>query len=80
MKFDRNPKINSQDIEHKQNSVKEKSSICSEDIEENTFSHQARAITLLFINEFNLFAIQNHSSLISKSMQSLKNIGKKYSS
>ena len=53
------------------------SSICSEDIEENTFLHQSRAITLVFINEFSPFAIPNHSSLISMSMQSLKKIGQK---
>ena len=41
------------------------SSICSEDIEENTFLHQSRAITLLFTNEFSPFAIPNYSSLIS---------------
>ena len=35
------------------------------------------AITLLFINEFSAFAIPNNSSLISMSMQSLKNIGQK---
>ena len=43
----------------------------------NTFLHQSRAITLLFINEFSPFAIPNHSSLISMSMQSLKKIGQK---
>ena len=54
------------------------SSIWSEDIEEKThFLHQSRAITLLFINEFRPFAIPNHSSLISMSMQSLKKIGHK---
>ena len=42
-----------------------------------TFLHQSRAITLLFINEFSPFAIQNHSSPISMSMQSLKKIGQK---
>ena len=42
-----------------------------------TFLHQSRAITLLFINEFSLFAIPNHSSPISMSMQSLKKIGQK---
>ena len=64
------------------------SSICSKDIEEieihpfvlkilrkNTFLHQSRAITLLFINEFSPFAISNHSFLISMSMQSLKKMG-----
>ena len=52
------------------------SSICSEDIEEkNTFFHQSRAITLLFINKFSPFAIPNHSSPISMSMQTFKKIG-----
>ena len=32
---------------------------------------------MLFINEFSPFAIPNHSSVISKSMQSLKKIGRK---
>ena len=49
--------------------------ICSEDIEEKL--HQSRDITLLFINEFSPFAIPNHSSPISMSMQSLKKIGQK---
>ena len=53
------------------------SSICAEDIEESTFLHQSSAITLLFINKFSPFAIQNHSSLISMSMQSSKKIGQK---
>ena len=53
------------------------SSVCIEDIEENTFLHQSRAMTLLFINEFSPFAIPNHSFLISTSMQSLKKIGQK---
>ena len=53
------------------------SSICSEDIEENTFLHQSRAIPLLFINEFSPFAIPNHYSLISMSTQSVKKIGQK---
>ena len=44
-------------------------------LSKNTFLHQSRAITLLFINEFSPFAIPNHSFLIS--MQSLKNIGQK---
>ena len=44
-------------------------------LRKNTFLHQSRAITLLFINEFSPFAIPNHSSLISMSMQSLKKIG-----
>ena len=43
----------------------------------NTFLHQSRAITLLFINEFSPFAILNHSFLISMSMPSLKKIGQK---
>ena len=53
------------------------SSIGSEDIEENTFLHQSRAITLLFIQEFSPFACQNHSTLISVFMQTLKKIGQK---
>ena len=46
-------------------------------LRKNTFLHQPRAITLLFINEFSPFAIPNHSSLISMSMRSLKKIGQK---
>ena len=46
-------------------------------LRKNTFLHQSRAITLLFINKFIQFAIPNHSSLISMSMQSLKEIGQK---
>ena len=46
-------------------------------LRKNTFLHQSKAITLLFINEFSPFAIPNHSSLISMSMQSLKKIGQK---
>ena len=46
-------------------------------LRKNTFLHQSRAITLLFINKFSPFAIQNHSYLISMSMQSLKKIGQK---
>ena len=42
-----------------------------------TFLHQSRTITLLFIKIFSPFAIPNHSSPISKSMQSLKKIGQK---
>ena len=53
------------------------SSICSEDIEEKNILHQSRAITLLFLNKFSPFAIPNHSSLKSMSMQSLKKIGQK---
>ena len=53
------------------------SSFCSEELRKNTFLHKSRAITLLFIYEFSLFAIPNHSSLISMSMQSLKKIGQK---
>ena len=52
-------------------------SICSEDIEKKHFLHQSRAITLLAIYKFSLFAIPNHSSLLSMSMQSLKKIGQK---
>ena len=46
-------------------------------LRKNTFLHQSRAITLLFINEFSPSAIPNYSSLISMSMQSLKKIGQK---
>ena len=53
------------------------SSICSEDIEEKTLLHKSRAITLLFVNEFSPFAIPNHSTLISMSLESLKKIGQK---
>ena len=49
------------------------SSICSEDIEDPL----SRTITLLFTNECSSFAIQNHSSLISMSIQRLKKIGQK---
>ena len=41
-------------------------------LRKNTFLHQSRAITLLFINELSPFAIPNHSSLISMSTQSKK--------
>ena len=58
----------------------QKSSICSEDIEEKHILHQSRAITLLFIHKFSQFAIPNHSSPISMSMQNLKKIGQNYSS
>ena len=44
-------------------------------LRKNTLLHQS--YLLLFINEFRTFAIQNHSSLISMSMQSLKKIGQK---
>ena len=58
------------------------SSIYSKDIEEKHIftsikGHQSRAVTLLFINEFSLLALPNHSSLISMSMQSSKKIGQK---
>ena len=46
-------------------------------LRKNTFLHQSRAITLLFINKYSPFAIPNHSSQISMSMQSLKTIGQK---
>ena len=46
-------------------------------LRKNIFLHQSRAITLLFMNEFSPFAIPNQSSLISMSMQSLKEIGQK---
>ena len=46
-------------------------------LRKNTFLHQSRAIPLLFINEFSPFAIPNHSSLTSMSMQSLKKISQK---
>ena len=54
--------------------VYQNSSFCSEDTEEY---HHSRAITLLFINEFSPFAIPNHFSLVSNSMQKLKKIGQK---
>ena len=57
-------------------SMHQNSSFYSEDIEEKHILHQSRAITL-FINEFSPFAIPNHSSVISISMQSLKKIGQK---
>ena len=46
-------------------------------LKKNTFLHQSRAIMLLFINELSPFAIPNHSSLVSMSMQSLKKIVQK---
>ena len=46
-------------------------------LRKSTFLHQSRAITLLFNNEFGPFAIQNNSTLISMSMQSLKKVGQK---
>ena len=46
-------------------------------LRKNTFLHQSRAITLLFMNEFSPFAIPNHSFLVSISVQSLKKIGQK---
>ena len=51
------------------------SSICAEDIEEKRLLHQSRAVTLLFIYKFSPFAIPNHSSPISISMQSSKKFG-----
>ena len=53
------------------------SSIVLKILMKNTFLHQSKAITLLFINKFSPFAIPNHSSLISMSMESLKKIGQK---
>ena len=41
------------------------------------FGHKSRAITLLFQNEISPLAIQNHSSPIPMSMQSLRKIGQK---
>ena len=46
-------------------------------LRKNISLHQSRAITLLFINKFSPFAIPNHYSPISMSMQSLKKIGQK---
>ena len=46
-------------------------------LRKNTFLHQSRAMNLLFIYKFGPFAIPNHTSLISMSMQSLKKIGQK---
>ena len=45
------------------------------DIKEKHIFTISRAITLLFIYEFSPFAIPNHSSFISMSIQSLKKIG-----
>ena len=53
------------------------SSICSEDIEEKHIYTLIKGHNFLFINEFSSFAIPNHSSPISMSMQSLKKIGHK---
>ena len=53
------------------------SSICSDDIEEKHIFTQSRVMILLFIYEFSQFAIPNHSSPISMSMQNLKKIGQK---
>ena len=47
-------------------------------LRKNTFLHHSRAVTLLFMNKFSPFAIPNHSSLISKSVQSLKKSIKNY--
>ena len=65
---------------HKQNFIKIHPFVLKILLRKNTFLHQSRAITLLFINEFSPFAIPIHSSLISMAMQSLKKIGKNYSS
>ena len=46
-------------------------------LRKNTFLHQSRAITLLFVYKFSPFAIPNHTTLISMSMQSLKKPGHK---
>ena len=46
-------------------------------LRKNSFLFQSQAITLVFINDFSLFAIPNHSTLISMSMESLKTIGQK---
>ena len=46
-------------------------------LRKNTSLHESRAITLVIMNGFSLFPIPNHSSLISMSMQSLKEIGHK---
>ena len=46
-------------------------------LRKNTVSHQSRAITLLFINEFSPIAIPNHSFPISMSKQNLKKISQK---
>ena len=64
-------------IYHAYTKFYQNSSICSEDTEEEQILHQLRAITLLFMNEYSPFAIPNHSSLISMSMQSLKKISQK---
>ena len=52
------------------------SSICSEDIEEKHIFTSIKGHKSV-INEFSPFAIPNHSSPISMSMQSLKKIGQK---
>ena len=49
----------------------------SEDIEEKHIFTSIKAIILCFIYKLSPFAIPNHSSPISMSMQSLKKIGKK---
>ena len=46
-------------------------------LRKNTFLHQSRVMIVLFIYEFSQFAIPNHSSPISMSMQNLKKIGQK---
>ena len=45
-------------------------------LRKNTFLHQSRTITLLFTHEFSSFAIPNHSSPISMSMQFEENRSK----
>ena len=46
-------------------------------LRKNTFLHQLKTITLLFINEFSPFAIPNHFSLVKMSMRRLKKMGQK---
>ena len=53
------------------------SSVCSKDIEEKHIFTSIKGHNSVFINKFSTFAIPNHSSLISMSMQSLKKIGQK---
>ena len=53
------------------------SSICSDNIEEKYIFASIKGNNSVVYKEFSLFAIPNHSSLISMSMQTLKKIGQK---
>ena len=57
--------------------IHQNSTICSEDIEEKHIFTSIKGHNSVLKNEFSPFAIPNHSSLVSMSMQSLKKIGKK---